>query len=437
MRTLILSDLHLGPNETVPIYVGGAVLPALIIKHTDEPLRLVLNGDTFDLLLDDTPLHFDPDAAARRLVSCVGSRDALPLMTAVATVLSRGGEVVIRAGNHDLELAIPAVQECFRDVVRSMGCPVTKLEFARDDAPQVFDVGERRVLVTHGEHDDAFNKWSRANLLHDGSPNLEFRFPAGSRLVKDVLNPLRSEMRFLDLLKPDFHGAVLSAIAVRPLETLSILRRSSTFEILAQALESSAMASTLSEVEVRGPFDVLLAEANLDEGEAEELLLYLDESACLGDDGGIFKRAIDKLGRTALSVYARLQRWATGSRAAEFFDASPSPDEWKDAQRLASEYGADVVVAGHTHARRYGVEHGVTYVNTGTWIGLMRPPSEGAPASEWTTFLESLRRDPMLRESSHVHGLGGACLIEPATGAVTLLREDFAPDASWFDRGTG
>src|SRR3954462_15835254 len=55
MRTLIISDLHVGPDTVAPIYAGDGALPELITR-TEGPLRVILNGDTFDLLLEDRPL---------------------------------------------------------------------------------------------------------------------------------------------------------------------------------------------------------------------------------------------------------------------------------------------------------------------------------------------------------------------------------------------
>src|ERR1043166_3349650 len=115
MKTLVLSDLHLGPDGVAPIYGGGEQLPGLIAAELDGLGRVVLNGDTFDLLLDDDPLALEPERAAKRVRACAESSDGAPLVEVLARVTARGGEILIRAGNHDLELALPGVQAALAD----------------------------------------------------------------------------------------------------------------------------------------------------------------------------------------------------------------------------------------------------------------------------------------------------------------------------------
>jgi len=213
MKTLIVSDLHLGPDTVPPIYAGDRKLPELI-ERQGHPLRVILNGDTLDLLLDDDPLVLDVAAARAKVAACLGSAAGAGLVAALATVLERGGEVLVRAGNHDLELALPEVQHAFRDALAGRGVSTEKLSFSTEDVPLVFEAGSHRVLITHGEHDDAFNRWRQEEVRAAAAGPGKFRYPAGSVLVKEIMNPLKKKMRFLDLLKPDFHGAVLTALAV-------------------------------------------------------------------------------------------------------------------------------------------------------------------------------------------------------------------------------
>ncbi|QRK10610.1 hypothetical protein JQX13_11275 [Archangium violaceum] len=43
------------------------------------------------------------------------------VFAALGRILSRGGEVIIRLGNHDIELALAEVQEVFREALRQGG----------------------------------------------------------------------------------------------------------------------------------------------------------------------------------------------------------------------------------------------------------------------------------------------------------------------------
>src|SRR6185436_8277639 len=146
--TLIVSDLHIGADPVAPIYAGEDALPRLI-EEQSGPLRLVLNGDTFDFLLDDGPLQLDRERAVSRLRDCATSRDGAPLLQSLVNVLADGGEVFVRPGNHDLELALPAVQDQLRTLVTEGRGPTARLYFAKDDEPSLFEVGPHRVLVTH------------------------------------------------------------------------------------------------------------------------------------------------------------------------------------------------------------------------------------------------------------------------------------------------
>jgi hypothetical protein len=53
-------------------------------------------------------------------------------------------------------------------------------------------------------------------------------------------------------------------------------------------------------------------------------------------------------------------------------------------------------VLGHTHAARFRSELPLTFVNTGTWIWLMRLPEANASEAEWAGFLDSCRRNPRI-----------------------------------------
>jgi UDP-2,3-diacylglucosamine pyrophosphatase LpxH len=430
MQTLVVSDLHLGPGGQLDIFAGEATFPPLL-DGIDGPVRVVLNGDTLDFLLDDEPLELDVERACRQASAIVSSKASLGALGALARVTKRGGEVIVRPGNHDLELAIPEVQAVLRGAITAAGGDGGAVSFDAGEVPAPFEVGGRKILITHGEHDDPFNTWqvprvlARAARANNAEP---FAYPPGSLLVKAILNRLKRKLRFVDLLKPDFHGAVLTALAVRPMELRAILRRE-TLEILrgvvANAAEGAAFAASGATVGAASDADGFgrsVAAAGLAEGEAQEIDRFLagEDDASYGVIDEVFGRALGKLGRAGLRLYARTHRWLAGSSGSEFFDEAPTGGEWADATRLAGKFGVDVVIAGHTHARRRREEAGLTYVNTGTWIHLMQLPTADAPVEEWTRFLSELRADPMLASSTRLHHIPTACLVGD-DGRVELL----------------
>lgn len=202
MRTLLLSDLHLGCGVCPGIFVGGAVLEVLLRHLGPEPLRVVLNGDTFDF---PSQLHEDSGAVS---VMRAFVEDA-----AVARVLARlgalvvgGGELVLRAGEDDRELGDPRVQEALVGGLCTSGAAAAaRVAIAAGGAPMTLEIGGVRVLVTR--------------LARGGD--------AARALARRLLNPLRLHfgVGLVDLLRPDYAGAVLAMLAVNPTAAKQVFRQ--------------------------------------------------------------------------------------------------------------------------------------------------------------------------------------------------------------------
>ena len=91
MRTLVISDTHIGSRRPVDILRRPEPLAALCEALADID-RLVLLGDLLELR--HGPLY---DALG----------DAKPIVEAIGAALPKGSEVVIAAGNHDSALVSP------------------------------------------------------------------------------------------------------------------------------------------------------------------------------------------------------------------------------------------------------------------------------------------------------------------------------------------
>jgi hypothetical protein len=87
---------------------------------------------------------------------------------------------------------------------------------------------------------------------------------------------------------------------------------------------------------------------------------------------------------------------AAGDSSERSYGLAPTRDEWAEARRLAQKFQAGAVLIGHTHAARWKHEEDLLYVNSGTWIWLMRLPSPEAPRTVWADFLRELQRNPRL-----------------------------------------
>lgn len=419
MRVVFLSDLHLGSGRVAPIFAGAAELPALLDGLDGPDVHVIVNGDAFDFLLNDDPLNLDEGRAVAEAEAMARQPASKAVLYALGRVLARGGEVTVRLGNHDVELALDAVQHMLRC---SMGQPESVAErlcFERGEAPGLLEVGGVRVLYTHGEHSDAWNRIDYGDLEAG-----RFHYPPGSELVKGLINPLKARgLAFVDLLKPDIHGAVLAALAVDPAAVRAVdlglvarlvgrvMRRKHDPLSFSWRSGSDVPESAISPTP--DPLADRLDAAGLTDDEREAVAALLDGSAPTfrshpealsfgGADRGSEAEpaggdlALGKVLRAGLLPYARFHRSVAGEAGRAFFELVPGKEEWAEAERLARSHKAQVVVQGHSHAARLRAEDRLVYANTGTWIGLMRLPDPDAPAADWAAFLERLRANPGL-----------------------------------------
>ncbi|MEY3212371.1 MAG: hypothetical protein RIT28_2852 [Pseudomonadota bacterium] len=404
MRVLVVSDVHLGNGGVYDIYAGGAALPALIRREAGPDLHLLLNGDAVDFLLSDDPLVLELGQVVRAAEAIARHPETRAVLEAIGELLARGGQATVRLGNHDVELAIPEVQAAFRAATGQPPEVAGRLRFEAGDTPGVLTVGGVRVLYTHGEHNDAWNRVAYDDL-NDRGRWPRFRHPPGSELVKNILNPLKRDfgMRFADLLKPDFHGAVMAGLAVDP----SAVRVASPKEVagLAARLMRQRLGPATfgpgdeDSVDVVGPLEDIADAAELTDEERELLAGLLSPGPAAFSASDAEDSATQKLLKAALRAYARAHKSLAKGLAEAYFSLEPDAAEWKEAKRLAGKFEAEVVLIGHTHAARFRADEGVVYANTGTWIGLMRLPDAEASNEEWMRFLTTLKSNPGLDPS--------------------------------------
>ncbi|ATB36878.1 hypothetical protein CYFUS_002293 [Cystobacter fuscus] len=406
MRTIILSDLHLGNGQGYDIFAGETALPSFLDSLASPPTRVVLNGDTVDFLMNEDPLELQVERAVRQARALVSAPSTATVFASLGRLLAAGGEVVMRLGNHDIELALDEVQAVLREALRQPPEIASRLLFHRGDAPELLDVGGARLLLAHGDHGDNWNKVEYAHLPGPGAPVSaraeDYHYSAGSLLVKKLLNPLKRQygMRFADLLVPDFQGAVMAALAVNP-SAVRLLFQNTTFDILWQLLRKSRMPLSF-DPNAPGEEDLGLSQkvddAGLTDEERKELEEVMGPSPVSfgGDEAELSLGTRIKLARAALGSYARMQRLLVGQSGKRYFSLEPTEAESREAQRLAKKFGAGAVIIGHTHAARWKQDAGVLYANSGSWIWLMRLPSPEAPDSDWADFLEELRTNPGL-----------------------------------------
>ena len=137
MRTLIVSDLHLGNGGEYDVFAGGDALPALLDSVAESPTRVLVNGDGVDFLMNEDPLELDVARAAAQAKDIAQAPASAAVLRAFGRVLARGGEVIIRLGNHDVELALPEVQSVLRAALGQPESIAGRLVFQLGHAPRV------------------------------------------------------------------------------------------------------------------------------------------------------------------------------------------------------------------------------------------------------------------------------------------------------------
>jgi len=96
MRTLVISDLHLGRRLDRDVLRRPAALAAML-RALEHVQRLVLLGDVVELM------EGAPECAVQ---------SALPVLRALGEQIGPGGEIIVVPGNHDRALITPWMQRC-------------------------------------------------------------------------------------------------------------------------------------------------------------------------------------------------------------------------------------------------------------------------------------------------------------------------------------
>jgi UDP-2,3-diacylglucosamine pyrophosphatase LpxH len=416
-RLFVISDLHLGgapANDGKPAFrmcseTGRERLVAFIEWVTtqkvagDADVHLVIAGDIVDFLAESRPQKqfsaFTADDREAHKKLCVIIDDTREIWDALKRMTQAGAALTLMLGNHDLELCLP---EPRRRLIESVS--PGRVEFVYDN--QAFTFGP--VLIEHGNRYDGWNavkhnKLREARSLISRRESGTFEPLPGSHMVIELVNPLKQNLSFVDLLKPET-AALLPLLAF-----LDPHKYEDTKTFLKQQIQASRVRydesqqpldldfAAASRVKLARPsIDTLDPAAGTGDAEDDRLFALADSIAGGGDPamagsiGSFFERWKDRLAEQYKETQLRLLYEALRSFSDKHYRAFNVEQEDEVYLKAATEsavLGFEVIVYGHTHlAKRISlngrtalnkksVQNNAVYLNSGTWADLMAVPA--------------------------------------------------------------
>jgi UDP-2,3-diacylglucosamine pyrophosphatase LpxH len=469
----VLSDIHLGgrrdEKRNFQIFNRGERL-ANLIRHVaerrpDDAVALVLNGDIIDSLAEDSvPGYVAHDAEiALAMMNHLYSDPSFSMVwqSLASFVQTPGRHLVFVVGNHDIELALPVVESSIRNkLAHGKEDCLARIHFSTHGGGYRCQVAGAHVFCTHGNEIDSWNcvdftkLGELANAINAGrtidlskwEPN------AGTQLVVDVMNTIKRQFPFVDLLKPEV-AAVASVVMALDKKTLKKVDFSAVIPVLKKNVRGrkavkdllgpywpdlpevspEAMAEEVVN-ELLGPgFKQVVQEQRIKNcGASEDQLLTAAEknladgkkaSELVGSDSGQGElMGWEDYVAGWIGVIPRkkglrkaLKDWLEGDRT---FDVNYRDDYYKKMKKRVSNQ-IDFVITGHSHkpralplgARRY-------YYNCGTWIRTLRLTEEVLDDRNKGAFEEKVW--PALTAAS-MEALDGVEIPGPEGKDVSLL----------------
>jgi UDP-2,3-diacylglucosamine pyrophosphatase LpxH len=382
-----------------------------------EAVELIINGDFVDFLAEENALGTREWSAftstSREAVSKferIAKRDR-GVFDALNRFLESGGRLVILLGNHDIELSLPAVRSSLN---RAIGADGQDFQFIYDG--EAYVVGD--ALIEHGNRYDQWNQVDYDSLRRVRSlqsrdqevpSEYEFQPPPGSILVASVINKIKREYPFIDLLKPETSAVVPLLLALEP----KYRRHLGKLAALAYAnrhhgLTGAAFPSYGGDISAVSSEEAALNKAVRDTvgAETEDFLAALEPSE--QEFGGEISTA-DTVSRvlgfarllTAQSskgIEGRLSALRCAMRGVQnegnFDRTKELAAEYLTAAQMLTGTRFRYVCFGHTHLpKKVDLGNGRWYLNSGTWADMLEFPREvliGQDANALSSFVDKM-----------------------------------------------
>ena len=404
IRRIIVSDLHLGAGDRSDDFTADEEFIAFVQTYVqrEEPVEFILAGDTFEFLQIRLPnvgdYNFSADAATRRLDVILAAH--VEVVAALRTFLAQPGNILtVMIGNHDFELHYAAAKQLLR---RALG--------SRDHDERMRFCTTYEGCGLYLEHGNQFDGWN--TFIHFSGIAQPFEIVRGTRVVKDVINPLEEDpldvATLIDNVKPTsaFLWYMLALPRLRNPQarryvTRGLLRMFRTVavpttyqtrpvmevreELLGapgQTLQREMAIQTVYELEP----ELRAAAAAHHGGNEPELRLRRRGTALVEGVTRRFAR-----GREAQDAALAALQVEAGRKLREEIREFKTKTQRGMARIAAStEHGQNALyVCGHTHlAEIVALGEDKTYINTGTWTEVIWNIAKGHFETRRFPFLE-------------------------------------------------
>jgi UDP-2,3-diacylglucosamine pyrophosphatase LpxH len=395
-RVIIISDLHIGGASAPMLGAPGLLCSFLdeISDHKpveDETIELIINGDFVDFLALEKCEAWTPneDAAIQKLETCFNQFPKV--FDAFARAANRVDRFTVLLGNHDIELAYPRVR---RRLLERLNTSEHRCLFIIDN--EAYRRGE--LHVEHGNRFDAWNAIDYDGLRHVVSSHSRGEDPPameicpGSRLVQDMVWPLKETYPFIDLLKPETKVLPLLLVAFEPAKLVAFQKLMN----VAEGWWSQLLRMQDWLYEFRPRSEKFISSPSFRTGLPKKLasmfpdeLRMLEKSLWIGANttGKGFDGLAATLIRDRKPPDRQLEKIQEALRCVldgdQTFERASSDGPYLEAAKKICSTNKNgwaapkVVVMGHTHAPRNiagGGEWPGVYLNTGSWVDSIKPP---------------------------------------------------------------